>query len=64
MADVSAEENYIACSLQVRSEAVVPVVRAGQTVAVLDVDSFTLGGFSREDVELLEGVAEEIVPFI
>lgn len=64
VADVSAEENYIACSLQVRSEAVVPVVRAGQTVAVLDVDSFTLGGFSREDVELLEGVAEEIVPFI
>lgn len=64
VADVSTEGNYIACSLQVRSEAVVPVKRAGQTIAVLDVDSFTPDGFSREDVELLEGVAEEIVPFI
>ena len=62
--DVSAEENYIACSLQVHSEAVVPIVRAGQTVAVLDVDSDTPDAFTREDLELLEGVAEEIAPFV
>lgn len=64
VSDVSAEPGYIACSLRVRSEAVVPVVRAGSTIAVLDVDSDTPDAFTREDVELLEGVAEEIAPFL
>ena len=61
--DVTKEDNYISCSIRVKSEAVVPVLRAGQVIAVLDVDSFTPDGFSREDVELLEGAAEEIGPF-
>ena len=64
VSDVSCEDNYIACSLRVHSEAVVPVVRAAQTVAVLDVDSDTPDAFSREDIELLEGVAEELAPFV
>lgn len=47
-----------------QSEAVVPVVHGGRVLAVLDVDSFGRDAFSKEDVELLEGVAEEIIPFI
>lgn len=62
--DVSAEDNYISCSMDVKSEAVVPVVHGGRVLAVLDVDSFGRDAFSKEDVELLEGVAEEIIPFI
>lgn len=62
--DVSAEKNYISRSLRTCSQAAVPVVRAGQTVAVLDADSCIPDAFSREDIELLEGVAEEIAPFI
>lgn len=64
VSDVTKEDNYISCSIRVKSEAVVPVLRAGQVIAVLDVDSFTPDGFSKEDVELLEGAAEEISPFI
>ena len=62
--DVRAEENYIACSAEVRSEAVVPVIRAGNAIAQIDVDSNTPDAFSREDIELLEGVAEEIKDFL
>ena len=64
VSDVTKEDNYISCSIRVKSETVVPVLRAGQVIAVLDVDSFTPDGFSKEDVELLEGAAEEISPFI
>ena len=62
--DVRAEENYIACSAEVRSEAVVPVIRAGNAIAQIDVDSNIPDAFSREDIELLEGVAEEIKDFL
>ncbi|MDD4820010.1 MAG: GAF domain-containing protein [Flavobacteriales bacterium] len=62
--DVTAEQNYIACSLTVKSEAVVPVVRSGKAIAQIDVDSDTPDAFSAEDIELLEGTADEIKDFL
>lgn len=41
-----------------------PVIRAGNAIAQIDVDSNTPDAFSREDIELLEGVAEEIKDFL
>ena len=54
--DVSKESNYLACSPRVQSEIVVPILKDGQVVGELDIDSHVLSPFGREDVELLEGI--------
>lgn len=45
---------HIACSSDSRSEIVVPVVRGGKVVAVLDIDSDKLNEFDEVDAEYLE----------
>jgi GAF domain-containing protein len=54
--DVSQEDNYIACSLDVQSEIVVPVLRQGEFVAELDIDSHSPAPFSTDDQIFLERV--------
>lgn len=54
--DVSQEDNYISCSIDVQSEIVVPVLRKGEFVAELDIDSHSPAPFSREDAIFLEKV--------
>lgn len=52
--DVYAEENYLACSIDVQSEIVVPIMKGSQFVAQLDIDSHTKNSITREQQELLE----------
>jgi L-methionine (R)-S-oxide reductase len=52
--DVREVENYLACSIHTRSELVVLIREAGRIVGEFDIDSDTVGGFSREDEALLE----------
>jgi L-methionine (R)-S-oxide reductase len=47
--DVSQQTNYIACSLDVQSEIVVPILKSGQFVAEIDIDSHAYAPFSKED---------------
>ena len=47
--DVHAFPGHIACDAASASELVVPIVRDGQLIAVLDLDSPTLGRFTEED---------------
>jgi GAF domain-containing protein len=54
--DVTAENNYLSCSPDVRSEIVVPVLKGSRIVAELDIDSHTKTPFSVEDQEFLENV--------
>jgi L-methionine (R)-S-oxide reductase len=49
--DVEAFPGHIACSALSRSEIVVPILKDGEVVAVLDVDSDKLANFSETDVE-------------
>lgn len=56
--DVSQEDNYIACSLDVQSEIVVPVLRQGEFIAELDIDSHSPAPFSADDQIFLEQVCE------
>ena len=56
--DVSKETNYLSCSPVVKSEIVVPVMKAGRIVAELDIDSHVLSPFAAEDRAFLEDVAE------
>ena len=48
--DVHAFPGHIACDSASQSELVVPIVREGKLVAVLDLDSPRTGRFSEEDV--------------
>jgi len=56
--DVQADPRYLACSLETRSEIVVPLVRAGRVLGEIDIDSDTPAAFTEEDRRLLEAVAE------
>lgn len=47
--DVSAESNYLACSPDVQSEIVLPLLHQGEVMGELDIDSHTVGAFSEED---------------
>ena len=49
---------HIACDAGSRSEIVVPIVRDGQVVAVLDLDSYALAAFDDTDAQGLAPVAE------
>jgi GAF domain-containing protein len=51
--DVSQVENYLACSLDVQSEIVVPVLKDGRFVAELDIDSHSPAPFKDEDLVFL-----------
>jgi len=58
--DVSGEENYLSCSIDVRSEIVVPIHRNGRFVAQLDIDSHALAPFTDEDRLFLDRVCDAV----
>jgi L-methionine (R)-S-oxide reductase len=58
--DVTEETNYLSCSPDVRSEIVVPVLRAGAVVGELDIDSHALAPFTEADRAFLEQVCREV----
>ncbi len=62
--DVHAQDNYIACSIHVKSEIVVPLFVDGKNIGQIDIDSNTSNAFTTEDQKLLTDInlliAEEI----
>ncbi len=60
--DVDAFPGHIACSSLSRSEIVVPVIRQGEIIAVLDIDSEYLSTFDSTDRENLEKIASMLTP--
>ena len=52
--DVRRDPRYLACSIETKSEIVVPVFVGGKVVGELDIDSHFHAAFSDEDRELLE----------
>lgn len=56
--DVDAFPGHIACSSLSRSEIVVPLIKHGSVVGVLDVDSNTLNSFDDTDSEYLQTLCE------
>jgi GAF domain-containing protein len=55
--DVHADPRYLACSLDTKSEIVVPIMRDGQVLGEIDIDSDTKAAFTADDRELVEAVA-------
>lgn len=58
--DVKAQDNYIACSLTVKSEIVVPLFVNGVNIGQIDIDSHVLDPFTNEDERFLEFVNQEV----
>jgi GAF domain-containing protein len=54
--DVERFPGHIACSSASRSEIVVPIIKSGEVIGVLDVDSERLSAFDETDVIWLERV--------
>ncbi|MTH52822.1 GAF domain-containing protein [Bacillus mangrovi] len=55
---------HIACDSATNSEIVVPLVKNGEVLGVLDIDSPSLYRFNETDKEYLEKFAEALLPFI
>jgi L-methionine (R)-S-oxide reductase len=62
--DVNKDPRYLACSLETKSEIVVPVFAKGKVVGELDIDSHFLAAFGLEDRKLCEHAAKLLGKFI
>ena len=62
--DVHAFPGHIACDAASASELVVPIVREGQLIAVLDLDSPTPGRFTEEDEAGCVAVCEQLAKIL
>ena len=62
--DVAAQDNYIACSITVKAEIVVPLFVNGENVGQIDIDSNTPDPFSVEDERFLEFVNTEVAKIL
>jgi GAF domain-containing protein len=58
--DVSTDSRYLACSLETRSEIVVPIVHDGLVLGEIDIDSDRPAAFDDEDRRMLEAVASAL----
>ena len=58
--DISQEGNYIACSIDVQSEIVVPILKDGQFVAEIDIDSHSPAPFTLEDEIFLTSICQKL----
>ena len=56
--DVNSDPRYLACSIETKSEIVVPIIAAdGRVLGELDIDSDRPAAFGAADRELLEAIA-------
>ena len=58
--DVKAQDNYIACSISVKSEIVIPLFVNGINIGQIDVDSNTTDPFTDADERFLEFVCQSV----
>ena len=62
--DVSADPRYLACSIETRSEIVVPIRVNERIVGEIDIDSHMLNAFGQEDRSFLEQCAQVVGQFL
>lgn len=62
--DVSAQDNYIACSIHVKAEIVIPLFKNGKNIGQIDIDSHTPNAFSTDDEQFLEWVNSEVASIL
>jgi len=62
--DVYEQDNYLSCSIDTKAEIVVPIIKNGENIGQIDIDSHTLDPFTAEDREMLEWLCDEIAKII
>ena len=60
--DVNVDPRYLACSIETKSEIVVPIILDGTVLGELDIDSDKRAAFGSADRDLLERVAAILAP--
>src|SRR5437868_5699917 len=55
--DVNTDPRYLACSIETKSEIVVPIMQNGEVFGEIDIDSDRAGAFGQRDRALLEPLA-------
>jgi L-methionine (R)-S-oxide reductase len=60
--DVNTDPRYLACSIETRSEIVVPIMLGNEVLGEIDIDSDRLAAFGAHDKALLERVAAHLAP--
>lgn len=64
VADVSADPRYLACSIETKSEIVVPIRVRGKVVGEIDIDSHRLNAFGPDDRRFVEECAALVGRFL
>jgi L-methionine (R)-S-oxide reductase len=62
--DVSEDPRYLACSIETRSEIVVPILANGKIVGEIDIDSHMLNAFGVDDRSFVENCADVLRRFL
>ncbi len=60
--DVNQADNYLACSIHVQSEVVVPIMKGQKFIGELDIDSHTKDAITDDLRELCENICKKISP--
>lgn len=58
--DVTTQNNYIACSITVKAEIVIPIFVNGENIGQIDIDSNMPNPFTEADERFLEFVCEKV----
>lgn len=62
--DVQAQDNYIACSINVKAEVVIPLFVNGENIGQIDIDSHTPDPFTEEDEAFLEYINKQVATIL
>jgi L-methionine (R)-S-oxide reductase len=60
--DVNSDPRYLACSIDTKSEIVVPIIQGTEVLGEIDIDSDRPAAFGPADRRLLEAVAAVLAP--
>ncbi|MDB4225290.1 GAF domain-containing protein [Flavobacteriaceae bacterium] len=62
--DVKAQDNYIACSISVKAEIVIPLFKNGTNIGQIDIDSNTQDPFTKIDEDFLTWLNEKVATIL
>lgn len=62
--DISAQDNYLACSITVKAEIVIPIFVNGENIGQIDIDSNTPNPFTKDDEYFLEFVCAKVATIL
>jgi len=62
--DVESQDNYIACSINVKSEIVIPLFLNNENIGQIDIDSHSIDPFTVEDERFLEWINKKVAEIL